>query len=139
MVNITQYGKGVEVEFVPLLVVSAILCPIVLSTTVNRGKCRAYSTTVSFVVLKFAWKTIKKLWGVAKKILKWFFGQIKMLDTTNMFLEFKNHVENINSIRGEMQEALKNEMKSEHLKTELITNVSHDIKTPPHQLLTMWI
>ena len=51
-------------------------------------------------------------------------------DTKHMYWEFKHHAENLNSIGDGMAAAVEQRMKSERLKTELITNVSHDIKTP---------
>lgn len=47
-----------------------------------------------------------------------------------MFLDLKKHAENLNSIADGVELAVDRQMKSERLKTELITNVSHDIKTP---------
>lgn len=52
------------------------------------------------------------------------------LDTSHMVLSFKEHGENLNCIGEGISAAVEQRMKSEHLKTELITNVSHDIKTP---------
>lgn len=52
------------------------------------------------------------------------------LDTSHMVLSFKEHGENLNSIGEGISAAVEQRMKSEYLKTELITNVSHDIKTP---------
>lgn len=52
------------------------------------------------------------------------------LDTSKLLLGFKEHGENLNRIGEGMAAAVEERMKSEHLKTELITNVSHDIKTP---------
>ena len=52
------------------------------------------------------------------------------LDTSHMVLSFKEHGENMNRIGEGISAAVEQRMKSEHLKTELITNVSHDIKTP---------
>ena len=52
------------------------------------------------------------------------------LDTSHMVLSFKEHGENLNRIGEGISGAVEQWMKSEHLKTELITNVSHDIKTP---------
>lgn len=44
--------------------------------------------------------------------------------------DFYQHGKNLNSIGEGMQKAIQNELKSERMKAELITNVSHDIKTP---------
>lgn len=52
------------------------------------------------------------------------------IDTTKMFWDFKEHGENLNRIQEGIGKAVGERMKSERLKTELITNVSHDIKTP---------
>lgn len=52
------------------------------------------------------------------------------VDTSRMFWEFKQHGENLNKIREGINAAVEQRMKSERFKTELITNVSHDIKTP---------
>lgn len=52
------------------------------------------------------------------------------VDTKGMLGEFKAHGENLNSIRSGMANAVEESLKSERMKTELITNVSHDIKTP---------
>ena len=51
-------------------------------------------------------------------------------DTRGMFWDFKDHGEDLNSIGAGMGRAVEERMKSERMKTELITNVSHDIKTP---------
>lgn len=52
------------------------------------------------------------------------------IDTTKMFSEFKKNADYLNSISEGMSLAVDERMKSERFKTELITNVSHDIKTP---------
>lgn len=51
-------------------------------------------------------------------------------DTTHMLWDFKKHGENLNCISQGMEIAIHKQLKSEQFKTELITNVSHDIKTP---------
>ncbi len=44
----------------------------------------------------------------------------------------------INKIGDGLDRAVEESVKNERLKTDLITNVSHDIKTPLHQSLIMW-
>lgn len=52
------------------------------------------------------------------------------VDTGKLKWDFKEHGENLNHISEGMTVAVEEKMKSERMKTELITNVSHDIKTP---------
>ncbi len=52
------------------------------------------------------------------------------VDTKKMYFDYRRHGENLNSIGDGMSAAVEQRMRSERLKTELITNVSHDIKTP---------
>lgn len=52
------------------------------------------------------------------------------IDTRGMIGPFRFHGECLNSIGDGMNLAVEERMKSERMKTELITNVSHDIKTP---------
>lgn len=52
------------------------------------------------------------------------------VDTSHMYFDLKHHGENLNAISRGMSIAVEQKLKSERLKTELITNVSHDIKTP---------
>lgn len=52
------------------------------------------------------------------------------ISTPKMLGELKIHAEDINRINDGISRAVEQKMKSERFKTELITNVSHDIKTP---------
>jgi signal transduction histidine kinase len=52
------------------------------------------------------------------------------IDTAHMLPALKKHAENINNVGNGIAIAVDEKMKSERFKTELITNVSHDIKTP---------
>ena len=52
------------------------------------------------------------------------------VDTTRLWGDFRRHGENLNAVQQGVRKAVAEQMKSERLKTELITNVSHDIKTP---------
>ncbi len=52
------------------------------------------------------------------------------VDTSQMILGYREHGNDLNNIGEGMAKAVSERMKSEHLKTELISNVSHDLKTP---------
>ena len=52
------------------------------------------------------------------------------LDRNEFLPEFYQSVDYINDISNGFERAIQDRIKSERLKTELITNVSHDIKTP---------
>lgn len=81
-----------------------------------------------FVALCFGAWQMKSLKAAGERMAR---GEIdEKIDTQQMYWEFKKHAENLNSIGDGMAAAVEQRMKSERLKTELITNVSHDIKTP---------
>lgn len=80
-----------------------------------------------FVVLYVA-LTCKKLLDASEKLAEG--KENYRVDTSHMFGAFKEHGENLNSLGQGITRAVAERMRSEHLKTELITNVSHDLKTP---------
>ena len=54
----------------------------------------------------------------------------RKVDTSRMRGSLREHGEDLNSLGRGLSIAVEQKMRSERLKTELITNVSHDIKTP---------
>ena len=52
------------------------------------------------------------------------------VETRGLVPPLRRHGENLNSIAGGMSAAVEQRLRSERMKTELITNVSHDLKTP---------
>ncbi len=100
------------------------------------GSMRGLLWLVIYIVLK--WLCIvgivayiiqtQELYKCAKEMAE---GNLdRKADTSKMFWVFRAHGEHLNQISDGMSKAVEARMKSEHLKTELITNVSHDIKTP---------
>ncbi len=84
---------------------------------------------VLFVLIIMGVFWMKKLQEAGKRMAA---GDLSYkVDTKNMwYSDLKQHGEDLNSISVGMQRAVEQQMKSERMKTELITNVSHDIKTP---------
>lgn len=69
----------------------------------------------------------QKLENALKKIYD---GEKVVLYETDFTSEFRKSITYINDISNGFENAVQESLKSERLKTELITNVSHDIKTP---------
>ncbi len=128
------------VRSIPLIwktVVLLILLPLVqiivmLLTVPYNGELFAIcwvlgNLAVSGFVIYFA-VMLSKLQKGGKEIAD---GNIDhKIDTKYMVLELKAHGEDLNRIGAGINLAVDERMKSERMKTELITNVSHDIKTP---------
>ena len=109
---------------------------IIFVAILAAGSMRGLLWVVIYIILK--WLCIvgivayliqtQELYKCAKEMSE---GNLdRKADTSKMFWVFRAHGEHLNQIRDGMSKAVEARMKSEHLKTELITNVSHDIKTP---------
>ncbi|MCR5545896.1 MAG: HAMP domain-containing histidine kinase [Lachnospiraceae bacterium] len=105
---------------------------------------------LSFLADSYRFGTIIFIWFIEKIVfavllfkLLHQFGEIKAttkeitegnlaasVNTENMFIDLQEEGDYINSIKNGLDTAIEERMKSEHFQTELITNVSHDIKTP---------
>jgi len=84
----------------------------------------------------FAYKRIKKF-----NMIKEGVERIKQGDIHHRIIiegkgEFARLSEDINGITDGLKKAVESELKNERLKTELITNVSHDIRTPLTSIIT---
>lgn len=109
---------------------------IIFVAILAAGSMRGLLWVVIYIILK--WLCIvgivayliqtQELYKCAKEMAE---GNLdRKADTSKMFWVFRAHGEHLNRISDGMAKAVETRMKSEHLKTELITNVSHDIKTP---------
>ena len=79
------------------------------------------------LVIYIAWM-LRKLKTAGAKIAA---GDITTpVDTKGLVLDFKQHADDLNKVSDSVGLAVEERLKSERMKTELITNVSHDIKTP---------
>ena len=85
-----------------------------------------YGLTFSFLN-----KRIKSYLKVKNTIYEIYNGNTEIkLNEAEVCKEMQDIAKQINDIAGGLSNALEEKLKSERLKTELITNVSHDIKTP---------
>ncbi len=52
------------------------------------------------------------------------------IDSKNLLPPLKTFADDLNRISNDMESAIEEQLRSERMKTDLITNVSHDLKTP---------
>jgi signal transduction histidine kinase len=84
----------------------------------------------------FAYKRVKSFTAIQEGVARIKDGDIQHSIDVGGKGEFAKLASNINSITDGLKEAVNSELKSERLKTELITNVSHDIRTPLTSIIT---
>lgn len=84
----------------------------------------------------FANKKVKSFNAINEGVKRIKEGDILHSIEVNGKGEFAKLAANINSITDGLKNAVESELKSERLKTELITNVSHDIRTPLTSIIT---
>lgn len=99
--------------------------------------------------VNYGWRNfIFMIWvvliNVITYLLKAYHNDIKAIESASSFLakghydvkidedstKFRTLAHNLNTVRNNLDSAVEDALKSERLKTELITNVSHDLKTP---------
>lgn len=81
-----------------------------------------------FPIILYCALVFRKLCQASKELAGGNLGY--KLNTRYLLLDFKEQGENLNRLGEGIAKAVEQRMRSERLKTELITNVSHDIKTP---------
>ena len=91
------------------------------------------------VVIVFAPKWVKKFEDIQKGIDEVKSGNLSykiQIDPNERDNELKRLAEGINEISEASNMAVQNELKNQRMKTELISNVSHDLKTPLTSMVT---
>ena len=76
---------------------------------------------------------LKKLQDGARRMAD---GDMAPVPEKYLFPSEKQHAKSLNSLGRGMDAAVARQLKSERMKTELITNVSHDLKTPLTSLIS---
>ena len=101
-----------------------------------------FSARLALLIFLF-WAIEKIVLGVIVSRAIWQFAELKVagmrlaegdftycVNTEKMITDLAIHGEDLNRIKDGLEQAVSERMKSERFQTELITNVSHDIKTP---------
>lgn len=90
-----------------------------------------FAGAIDLIVGILIYKDVKERQGIVEGIETITGGQVDhQIDTENLHGDNKTLAHSVNSIGKGIKEAVEISMKDERMKADLITNVSHDIKTP---------
>ncbi len=119
------------VRGMPLVPKSCIAVAVLLLLeliSVNSGVVWLITNALLAAALIYTAICMKKLLTAGQKLAAG--DESCVVDTSKLYGPFREHGEDLNTIRDGVSLAVEARMRSEHFRTELITNVSHDIKTP---------
>lgn len=118
-----------------VVVVTIIAMGIISAITLHYGiviydvKIKPLAILIYAAIVIIFLKNVSEYNRIEKEIRNIVSGEYQSeIKTDNKYL--KNMVQDINNIKKGMENAVNEKVKSERLKTDIITNVSHDLKTP---------
>ena len=130
-VQVCSMNVRMTVFFAAYLLVNGVLA---------AGLFNSYGGTFFYLVglLLFNGAALLALcrWGSQWKVIRAATAQIVggdptvQIDTEKMYPDLAEHAGQLNDLGSAINHAVDERMRSEHFKAELITNVSHDLKTP---------
>ena len=129
--NLVLLDKQITTKLIIYYIGFLLISLFLIITTAAVGVCLILLLIFWSLTLYAILNYTKQLNNI-KKALKCIYEGEKdiKIETTNLEKNLKEMAEYINSLSTGLTKAVEESLKSERMKTELITNVSHDIKTP---------
>ena len=125
------YSSDLKTKVIIYCIIISSIAIFILFAFHDSGMAIILELILLCVVLYKIIKAIKNYSQIEKKLKEMYEGNnSNKLKEEEFGKEFKNSVKYLNDISNGFENAVQERMKSERMKAELITNVSHDIKTP---------
>lgn len=125
------YSSDLKTKVIIYCIIMSSIAIFILLAFHDSGMAIILELALLGVVLYKIIKAIKNYSQIEKKLKEMYEGNnSNKLEEAEFGKEFRNSVKYLNDISNGFENAVQDRMKSERMKAELITNVSHDIKTP---------
>ena len=125
------YSSDLKTKVIVYFIIMASIAIFILLAFRDSGMTVILELALLSIVLYKIIKVVKNYSQIEKKLKEMYEGNnLNKLKEEEFGREFKKSVKYLNDISNGFENAVQDRMKSERMKAELITNVSHDIKTP---------
>lgn len=125
------YSSDLKTKVIAYFIIMASIAIFIFFAFYDSGMAIILELALLCMVLYKIIKAVKNYSQIERKLKEMYEGNnSNNLKEEEFSKEFKNSVKYLNDISNGFENAVQDRMKSERMKTELITNVSHDIKTP---------
>ena len=125
------YSSDLKTKVIIYCIIMSSIAIFILLAFHDSGMAIILELALFGIVLYKIIKSIKNYSQIEKKLKEMYEGNnSNKLKEEEFGKEFKNSVKYLNDISNGFENAVQERMKSERMKAELITNVSHDIKKP---------
>lgn len=132
MSNLVIWNREITTKLIIYYIAFLLISAFLMIATIVTGffgiiLLLIFWSLVLYVILKYT----KQLNSIKQTLKSIYEGKENIkIDPTNLEKNLQEMAEYINSLSTGLTKAVEESLKSERMKTELITNVSHDIKTP---------
>lgn len=129
----TKFFIGILISFIIYVIANGIIVILMFASGNGIISLAAFLGFVAFNIYAFLYvqKTLSSLEKIMSITKEYAYGNYtEKYNEEDIVVPFRGFYEDIVRIKDGMKEAVNNAIKGERLKTELITNVSHDLKTP---------
>ena len=125
------YSSDLKTKVIAYFIIMASIAIFIFFAFYDSGMAVILEIALLCMVLYKIIKAVKNYSQIERKLKEMYEGNnSNNLKEEEFSKEFKNSVKYLNDISNGFENAVQDRMKSERMKAELITNVSHDIKTP---------
>ncbi len=132
-IDLKKHNNGLLIKLIGFNFVILLIITLLISSKITA--VLVYSA-ILFLVLRYVYQRIRQKYGILLRATNEIAeGNLDASIDEDLWI-FNPFKKELEKIQHGFKNAVEKEMQSQHMKTELITNVSHDLKTPLTAIIT---